>query len=262
MREFWILTWCCLAGLSALFSPRMAAAQVGLDDHQYSTADIESGSRLYVNQCSLCHGPNGDLMAGIDLRHGIFRRSSSDEDIAHVISNGIPGAAMPAFRLQPAEINTLIAFIRAGFDLSTTVVTLGNPARGRAIYEGKGGCAACHRVNGVGPRTAPDLSDIGAIRSPAAIQRSLLNPSSAMIPINRPVRLVTRDGKTYRGRRLNEDTFTVQIVDDQERLISFSKADLREFELGKTSPMPAATALSADEQADLIGYLLTLKGKP
>ena len=236
MREFWVLTWCCVAGLLTLGSARVAEGQT-LDDHQYSSADIEAGSRLYANQCSLCHGANGDLIAGIDLRHGVFRRSSSDEDIKGIITTGIPSVGMPAFRLQPAEISTLVAFIRAGFDLSSTVVTLGNPARGARCYEGKAGCATCHRVNGVGPRTAPDLSDIGAIRSPAAIQRSLQNPSAAMIPINRPVRLVTRDGKTYRGRRLNEDTFTVQIVDDQERLISLSKTDLREFELGKTSPM-------------------------
>jgi putative heme-binding domain-containing protein len=261
MREFWRVTWYCVAGLLTVASPRTAAAQ-GLEDHQYSSADIEAGSRLYANQCSLCHGPNGDLIAGIDLRHGVFRRSVSDEDIGRVITTGIPSVGMPAFRLQPAEINTVIAFIRAGFDLTSTVVKLGNPERGRAVFEGKGGCGSCHRVNGVGPRTAPDLSDIGAIRSPAAIQRSLVDPSSAMIPINRPVRVVTRDGKIYRGRRLNEDTFTVQIIDNQERLISLSKVDLREFELGKTSPMPAATSLSDEEQADLIGYLLTLKGKP
>jgi putative heme-binding domain-containing protein len=262
MRKLWIVTWCCVSGLSALVSPRTAAAQGAIADHQYSTADVEAGSRLYANQCALCHGPNGDLIAGINLRHGVFRRSVSDEDIARVISTGIANTAMPSFNLQPAEINTLIAFIRAGFDLGSAVVKLGDPARGQALFEGKAGCSTCHRVNGVGPRTAPDLSDIGAIRPPAAIQRSLLDPSSAMIPINRPVRLVTQDGKTYRGRRLNEDTFTVQVIDDQERLMTFTKADLREYELGKTSPMPPATALSGDELADLIGYLLTLKGKP
>ena len=52
-----------------------------------------------------------------------------------------------------------------------------------------------------------------------------------MLPINRPVRIVTRDGKTIRGRRLNEDTYTVQMIDDQERLVSLVKADLREFEV-------------------------------
>ena len=40
----------------------------------------------------------------------------------------------------------------------------GDPARGKAIYEGKGDCASCHRINGVGSRLGPDLSDIGVPR--------------------------------------------------------------------------------------------------
>jgi putative heme-binding domain-containing protein len=230
-------------------------------DHQYTTADIEAGSRLYSNQCTLCHGPNGDAVNGIDLRRGIFRRSVSDEDLARVITTGIASAGMPSFKFQPAEVTAITAFIRAGFDPSGTAVKVGNPGRGQALFGSKGGCAACHRVNGVGPRTAPDLSDIGAVRTPAALQRSLLDPTSAMLPINKPVRAVTKDGRTIRGRRLNEDTYTVQLIDDSEQLISLVKADLREYEIGKTSPMPAASrSLSSEEVADVVAYLLTLKG--
>ncbi len=50
-----------------------------------------------------------------------------------------------------------------------------------------------------------------------------------MMPINRPVRAVTRDGTVINGRRLNEDTYTVQLLDDQEKLVSLVKADLREY---------------------------------
>jgi hypothetical protein len=108
---------------------------------------------------------------------------------------------------------------------------------------------------------APDLSDIGAIRTAAALQRSLLDPTRAMLPINRPMRAVTNDGRTIRGRRLNEDTYTVQLIDDQERLVSLVKADLREYELAAASPMPSvAHTFTADEQADLLAYLLSLKG--
>jgi hypothetical protein len=82
-----------------------------------------------------------------------------------------------------------------------------------------------------------------------------------MMPINRPVRIVTRDGRTIRGRRLNEDIYTVQLIDDQERLISLDKTDIREFELAKTSPMPPATrTLGGEELADVLAYLLSLRG--
>jgi putative heme-binding domain-containing protein len=231
----------------------------GQQDHQYSTSDIQAGLRLYTEHCSLCHGPNGDLMSGIDLRRGLFRRAVSDDDLARVITNGVSDAGMPAFKLQSGEVSSLIAFIRAGFDVSGAAVKIGDPRRGQALFGGKAGCATCHRVNGNGPRTAPDLSDIGASRTAPALQRSLLDPTSAMWPINRPVRIVTRDGKTFRGRRLNEDTYTVQIIDDQERLMTFVKADLREFEVSAKSTMPAATALSGEELSDVLAYLLTLK---
>jgi putative heme-binding domain-containing protein len=239
------------------------AVQTSSQDHpgQYSAIDIEAGSRLYAGQCALCHGPNGDLVTTVDLRRGRFRHALSDEDLGRVIRAGIPDAGMPGFALQPSEVDGLIAFLRAGFDLSATAVKVGHPERGQALFEGKGGCGACHRVNGTGPRAAPDLSDVGAIRSPAALQRSLVDPSSAMLPINRPVRAVTRDGRTIRGRRLNEDTYSVQLIDDQERLVSLMKTDLREYEVGTTSPMPSfAKTFNGDELANLVAYLLSLKG--
>jgi putative heme-binding domain-containing protein len=237
-----------------------ASAQAS-QDHQYTSADIEAGSRLYANQCSLCHGPNGDGVNGIDLRRGVFRRSVSDDDLARVITTGVAAAGMPSFKFQPGELTGVIAFIRAGFDPAGTAVKVGNPTRGAALFAGKGACGTCHRVNGVGPRSAPDLSDVGAVRTPAALQRSLLDPTAAMLPINKPVRAVTKDGRTIRGRRLNEDTYTVQLIDEREQLVSLVKSDLREYEVGKTSPMPSASkSLSPDEIADLVAYLLTLKG--
>ena len=82
-----------------------------------------------------------------------------------------------------------------------------------------------------------------------------------MLPINRPVRAVTKDGKVITGRRLNEDTWSVQLIDSQERLVSLAKADLKEYAVLKTSAMPSyRDKLSAQELADVVAYLLTLKG--
>src|SRR4029077_2970950 len=117
------------------------------------------------------------------------------------------------------------------------------------------------RVNGKGPRSAPDLSDVGALRSAGSLQRSVVDPSSQMMPINRPVRAVTKDGKVINGRRLNEDTYSVQLIDDQEHLLSLTKANLREYTVLTTSTMPSyKDKMSEQEMADLIAYLLMLKG--
>jgi putative heme-binding domain-containing protein len=137
---------------------------------------------------------------------------------------------------------------------------VGESSRGRAIFEGKGACGTCHRVAGRGPRAAPDLSDIGVARAPAALERSLRDPSSAMLPINRPVRIVTKDGRTIRGRRLNEDSYTVQILDDEERLLSIAKSNVRTFDVDTKSTMPAyVDRLTKDEIADVVAYLITLR---
>jgi putative heme-binding domain-containing protein len=207
-------------------------------DHQYTSAAIEAGSRVYVQQCALCHGPQGSTVDGIDLRLGEFRNASSDDDLRNVISAGAAQGRMPAFDLRPEELDGVIAYIRAGFDPEGVAVRVGDTVRGQSLFEGEGACADCHRVGGNGPRTAPDLTEIGAIRTPAALQRALLDPGSALLPINRPVRIVTRDEEVITGRRLNEDTYTVQLIDSEERLRSLVKADLVRYELSETPHSP------------------------
>ncbi len=229
-------------------------------DHTYSTADIATGVRLYGAQCAGCHGPNGDMISGVDLRRGRFRRAVSDDDLAKVITSGT--GAMPGFSFAATETSGLIAFIRAGFDPGGTAVKVGNVDRGRALFTGKGACATCHRAGPDGPRnSAPDLSDIGALRTPAALQRSLLDPTTAMLPINRPAVYLLTDQSSVRGRRVNEDTFSVQIVTDAGRLTTIEKSRISTVMLGKTSPMPPATkTLTSEDVADMIGYLLSLRG--
>ena len=137
----------------------------------------------------------------------------------------------------------------------------GTPAAGQAIFEGTGDCASCHRVAGRGSRLGPDLTAIGAVRGAGSLRETLLDPTDSMLPLNRPLRAVTRDGEVITGRRLNEDTYTVQIFDEGERLVSLDKADLQELTVLAASPMPSyAETLSEAELADLLAYLVTLKG--
>jgi cytochrome c oxidase cbb3-type subunit 3 len=167
---------------------------------------------------------------------------------------------MPSFDLGTTELDGVVAYIRAGFDPEGVAVRVGDAARGQAIFEGAGRCSGCHRVNGRGPRRqAPDLGEIGVQRTAAALQRTLLDPTAALLPINRPVRAVTGSGETVRGRRLNEDTYTVQLIDSEGRLRSLRKEDLSEWEVTTTATM-RPTNLSAEQVADVIGYLLTLRG--
>src|SRR3954465_14210395 len=229
-----------------------AAAQGGAHPGEYPAADVAYGSRLYDAQCTTCHGVNGDGVGGVDLRSGKFRNAVTDQDLVRVITTGIPGTGMQAFRFDASEIAGIVAYLRNMNTFDRGSVKTGDPARGRALVDGKGACARCHRIGAQGSRVAPDLSDIGAIRSAGTLLRSLTDPSSQMMPINRPVRIVTADGKVVNGRRLNEDTYSVQLIDDQERLVSLVKADLREYTILTASPMPSyRDRLTQDELADV-----------
>ncbi len=87
------------------------------------------------------------------------------------------------------------------------------------------------------------------------------DPAAALLPINRAVTIVTRDGETIAGRRLNEDTYAVQLIDTKEQLRSLLKADLVSYEISSTA-IHAPTTLSSDEVADLVAYLLALDVSP
>jgi len=227
---------------------------------QFSQTDVETGFSLYNVNCITCHGPNGDQVGGVNLASGRFRHASSDADLTNLIQTGIPGTAMPAGRYTTAELAGLVAYLRAMHDFSAEPAR-GNAARGQAVFEGKGKCTGCHRVNGDGSRAAPDLTDIGAVRTADALRRSIVNPGESMAPINRPVRAVAQNGTVITGRRLNEDTYTVQLITPDERLVSLVKADLREFSVLTTSAMPSyEKTLSAAELDDVVAYLRTLKG--
>jgi putative heme-binding domain-containing protein len=226
---------------------------------QQSQAEIELGLRIYGSNCTPCHGVNGDQVQRVNLRSGEFRNAVSDEELGRVIAFGLPGTAMPPHKFDSRELNGVVAYIRSMRD--TGGVTVGDARRGQALFVGKGACFQCHRVRGEGSRLAPDLSEIGVRRPPDQLQQALIDPNAAMLPINRPVRVLTKDGKVIRGRRVNEDTYSVQLLDSEERLLSLTKADLREYTVLKESPMPSyRNKFTAEEIADVLAYLLSLRG--
>jgi putative heme-binding domain-containing protein len=132
-------------------------------------------------------------------------------------------------------------------------------AKGTKLLKANG-CLSCHRVGDVGSYVGPNLTGIGASRSAEQIHAALLTPNKNVTPENRFVRLVTGDGKTVTGRILNQDGFSVQLIDSSDQLRSFQKAGLREFEIVTTNPMPSyANQMSAQDLTDLVHYLSSLK---
>ena len=123
---------------------------------QHATAfDIEDGGRAFRNTCANCHGPDGDQVAGIDLGRGQFRRTLTDQELVSIIRNGIPNTPMPANNVSEAQAAKIVAYLRSLAESRRSVAAAGDAARGKSIFDGKGACATCHRVNGNGSRLGP-----------------------------------------------------------------------------------------------------------
>jgi putative heme-binding domain-containing protein len=229
---------------------------------QHATAfDIEDGKRVFQTSCANCHGPDGNLIAGIDFGRGVFRRQFTNDELAATIIGGIPNTPMPPNPGMSKEQALRIVDYLRSMSEGRAAPANGDARRGRTTFEGKGECRDCHAVHGVGSRVGPDLTRIGALRRAAEIERSLLDPKAEVQPENRFYKVTPKNGKPVTGRLLNRDTFSVQLLDTDEHLRSFRIADLSQHGFDET-PMPAASKkLTSQQIADVVTYLSSLRGE-
>jgi putative heme-binding domain-containing protein len=247
--------------MTRLLCLTLAAAGALFAQHSFTPIDVEDGGRLFRANCTICHGAQGDGVPGIDLMHGKFRHAKDDDDIAAIIRTGIPGTAMPPNNFTDFTALTIVAYLRSMAAGTATTTAGGDPGHGKAIYEGKGTCASCHRIRGVGSRTGPDLSEIGNLRLAGELERSVTDPDAEVLSQNRHFRAVTKDGATVNGTILNEDKYSVQLLDSNGRLVSLKRANLRESAFVEKALMPSyKDKLTHQELSDLVSYLASLKG--
>lgn len=139
--------------------------------------DEPLGRRVYAEHCAVCHGPDGHgngpaapslIPRPRDFTLGQFKYKSTapglpptDEDLIHVVADGLPASAMPYWRdiLDPAKIRAVVRYVKsmsrafagpAPVPLAVparTAPTAASVARGRALFASVG-CAACHGMDG------------------------------------------------------------------------------------------------------------------
>ena len=229
------------------------------EDHGLTPSDIQRGGEMYLTNCASCHGPDGDRVSGVDLGSNHFRRAQTDNELYEIIRKGIPGTPMPPGAYAENQLRLLVGYLHSMGSMPRTVNT-GDAQRGKAIFEGKGKCLGCHRIGSRGGFAAPDLGQIGMKRRAADLERSLLDPNAEIRAENRTIRAVRTDGTRASGVLLNQDTYSIQLRDSAGKLMSLPKDKLEKFEILTTSPMPSYKGtLTAEETADTVAYLMTLK---
>ncbi len=230
-----------------------------------TSVDTRMGQRLFRAQCGRCHGRDAtgnDETGAPDLTTGTFTNASTDSGLFTVIREGIDGTAMIGIspRATDQTVWQIVSYINSlnldpeDYDLA------GNVSAGQTIYNGKGNCASCHMVNGAGGRLGPDLSAVANRREPDELATDLTDPNEDVTPRWWTLRVTRADGSVIEGLRMNEDTFTLRIMDEDENLWHFLKSEIRSSERITTSTMPSyGSSLTASEVDDVVAYLFSLR---
>src|SRR6266481_771507 len=226
--------------------------------------------------CAFCHGLGARGGGrGPDLTRAQKRHGNADADLFRTINEGVPGTAMPqngatqqGVGMTEEEIWQVISYIRS-VQAKAPAQIPGNAAHGKELFYGSATCSTCHMIEGKGGRLGPDLSTTGSARSTDYLVESVRNPSrrlaqgisEAMKEFSQEyetVTVVTAEGTKFMGVVLNEDHFTLQMMDTREQLHLFEKGKLRSLEKSRESLMPAydQKMLSDKDLQDLIAYLL------
>jgi cytochrome c oxidase cbb3-type subunit 3 len=261
-----------------------AAATFAAEDHNPFAGDAKAakaGEYEFRINCALCHGLGAHGGGrGPDLTRAQKKHVHSDAEMFQIISNGIPGTVMPAngtngqgVGMTDEEIWQIITYIRS-VELKAPAKPLGSAAHGRELFYGDANCSLCHMIEGKGGRLGPELTGVAGSRTRESIIDSVRNPSRRLawglteatkeFPQEyETITVVTGDGKEVKGVALNEDSFSVQMMDQNEQIYLLEKAKLRSFKKSRESMMPKfdAEILSDKDLEDLVAYLVSVGAK-
>jgi putative heme-binding domain-containing protein len=272
--------WC--AGL-VVFTVLGAVAYAADDRNPFANDPkaVKAGESEFRINCALCHGLGAHGGGrGPDLTRVQKKHVHSDVEMFQVISNGISGTAMPAngtngqgVGMTDEEIWQIVTYIRS-VEVKAPAHPLGNADHGKLLFYGDANCSLCHMIEGKGGRVGPDLTAVGGSRTRDAIIDSVRNPSRHLawgltestkeFPQEyETVTVITSDGKEIKGVALNEDDFSVQMMDASENLYLLEKDKLQSFKKSRESMMPVYTPelLSDKNLDDIVAYLISVGAK-
>jgi cytochrome c oxidase cbb3-type subunit 3 len=241
----------------------------------------KAGEFEFRINCAFCHGLGARGGGrGPDLTRAHKRHGDSDADMFQNISQGIPGTVMPAngtngqgVGMTDDEIWQIIAYLRS-VQVRSPAKPVGSAAHGKELFYGDANCSSCHMVSGKGGRVGPDLTAVGSARTVESLVESVRSPSQRLAwgltestkefaQEYETVTVVTPQGQEVKGVTLNEDQFSLQMMDTAERIHLFEKDKLRSIQKSRKSIMPSydPTILSDHDLDDIVAYLLSVSTK-
>ena len=235
---------------------------------ELSASESARGQKIFMVHCARCHGMQGNGGTGPNLARPVLANAQDFKSLVGVIENGIPGTGMPAMWMLPHKDREAVATFVKALGAATDAPVPGDPVRGSELFT-KAACTQCHTVAGQGGVRGPDLTEVGKRRGAARLRKMLVEPGAEKAKSDDgfteylPVKITTASGHEVEGLRVNEDGFTIQVRDLENRIHSFRKAEVRQVTKGfGQSIMPSfASMFNASDLDDLVAYLTTLRGK-
>jgi PQQ-dependent dehydrogenase (methanol/ethanol family) len=201
---------------------------------------VREGGQLFVRNCSACHGDTGKGGRGPDLTTGDWKHGGSIDDLVRNITKGIAGTQMPPIPMPDAEARLIAGYLLSLTETQSEKPT-GDEVKGRGLFFGAAKCDSCHMFAGRGGVLGQDLTQV----------RGRLKVSGLVAKMAAPIPMVEAGG--VRGVAKGEDTFTLQLMDTQQKWHLLNKR-------GLTQPIRkvevAHPGVAASDRNDIAAFLL------
>jgi putative heme-binding domain-containing protein len=127
-------------------------------------------------------------------------------------------------------------------------------------------CVVCHRYNGDGGATGPDLSQVAGRFSLKDLCESIVEPNKVISDQYKASIIETKSGKFITGKVVSENAESLIVVTDPEdssKVQDLKKKDVESVKVSPVSLMPQdlLKTLNENEVLDLLAYLLS-RGDP
>ncbi len=226
----------------ALFAVALVFASSAFAQSPHVAAsDVAAGGRLFAKYCTACHGANAKGGRAPDLTTDEWKHGSANVEIVRNIRLGIEGTQMPGFPVTEEQAGSIVTWLKA-LHGDSDGLTKGDPAAGRDVFFGVGGCSDCHMLKGQGGRFGPDLTGVSK-----DLRKALSDPHKHI----RGAEVQLRSGAVVRGIVTSEDTFSLYMRDSQEKLHFLKKPEVQK----RTANAIPAPSLNAKQVDDVIAFL-------